>query len=101
MSPGTTQFCYIGPRIGWVSALLYYHIINHQASNMLTRQETSFCSLIILPILSTCPLNTNINSGRGNREAHIIWSMVTCKMAAHVTGTTLRTTGPVRADSGQ
>ena len=28
-------------------------------------------------------------------EAHINWSMVTCKMAAPVTGTTLRTTGPV------
>ena len=26
MSLDTAQFCYIGPRIGWVSTLLYYHI---------------------------------------------------------------------------
>ena len=32
-------------------------------------------------------------SGYGKREAHTNWSMVT--------GTTLRTTGPVPADSGQ
>ena len=31
----------------------------------------------MLPILSTCPLHTN--SRRGKREAHIDWSMVTCK----------------------
>ena len=30
---------------------------------------------------------------------HIYWSMVTCKMAAPVTRTTLRTTGPEPADS--
>ena len=29
--------------------------------------------------------------GCGEREAHINWPMVTCKMAAPVTGTTLRT----------
>ena len=35
----TAQFCYIGSRIGWVSALLYYHIISHhhRASYRLTR----------------------------------------------------------------
>ena len=49
--------------------------------------------------LSTCPLYTN--SGYGKREAHINWSMMTCKMAAPVTGTTLRTTGPMPADSRQ
>ena len=37
----------------------------------------------------------------GKREAHINWSMVTCKMAAPVTGTALRTTGPVPVDSRQ
>ena len=36
------------------------------------------------------------------RQAHINWSMVICKMAATVSGTTtLRTTGPVPADSRQ
>ena len=49
--------------------------------------------------LSTCPLHTN--SGCGKREAHINRSMVACKMAALVTGTTWRTTGPVPADSRQ
>ena len=33
------------------------------------------------------------------KERHINWSIMTCKMAAPVTGTTLRTTGPVPADS--
>ena len=37
----------------------------------------------------------------GKREAHIDWSVVTCKKAAPVTGTTLRTTDPVPADSRQ
>ena len=50
-------------------------------------------------VLSTCPLHTN--SGCGQREAHINWSMMTCKKAAPVTGTTLRTTGPVPTDSRQ
>ena len=35
----------------------------------------------------------------GKREAHINWSMVMPEKAAHVAGTTLRTTGPVPADS--
>ena len=36
------------------------------------------------------------------KERHINWSMVTCKMATPVTGTTLRTTDdPVPADSRQ
>ena len=26
----TAKLCYIGSRIGWVSALLHYHIISHQ-----------------------------------------------------------------------
>ena len=50
-------------------------------------------------LLSTCPLHTK--SGCGKSEAHIKWSKVTCKMAAPVTGTTLRTTGPVPADPRQ
>ena len=44
------------------------------------------------------PLDTI--SGCGKREAHINWSMVMQK-AAPVAGTTLRTTGPVPADSRQ
>ena len=51
-----------------------------------------------LRLLSTCPLHTN--SGCGEREAHINWSMVTCQGSTR-TGTTLRTTGPVPADSRQ
>ena len=39
-------------------------------------------------VLSTCPL-------------HINWSMVISAKAAPVTGTTLRTTGPVSVDSRQ
>ena len=54
---------------------------------------------IIIRFLSTCPPHTD--SGCGEREAHIDCSMVSCKMAASVTGTTLRTTGPVPADSRQ
>ena len=42
-----------------------------------------------------------LSSGCGKREAHINWSMATCKMAAPVTGTTLRTNGPVPEDSRQ
>ena len=63
---------------------LYMHLVT---------DATHFC------LLSTCLLQTN--SGCGKRETHINWSMVTCKMAAPVTGTTLRTTGPVPADSRQ
>ena len=48
-------------------------------------------------ILSTCPLHTS--RGYGKRETHINWLLLTCKMAAPVTGTTLRTTGLVPADS--
>ena len=48
MSVGTAQFCYIGSRIGWVSALLYYHIISHQARRFLKRQETRFSFLRII-----------------------------------------------------
>ena len=40
-------------------------------------------------------------SGCRKRVAHIDSSMATCKMAAPVTGTTLRFTGPVPADSRQ
>ena len=48
-----------------------------------------------------CPLHTD--SGLEKKEARIIligpW--VTCKMVAPVTGTTLKTTGPVPTDSRQ
>ena len=46
--PGHNSVCYIESRIGWVSALLYYHIISHQEGYRLTRQETRFCFLIII-----------------------------------------------------
>ena len=39
------------------------------------------------------------NSGCGKTEAYINWSMVISEKAAPVTGTTLRTTGPVPADT--
>ena len=35
----------------------------------------------VVPILPTCPLHSN--SGCGVREAHIKWSMVTCKGSTH------------------
>ena len=38
------QFCYIGSRFGWVSALLYYHIISHDSPA--TRQHTHTCTVI-------------------------------------------------------
>ena len=49
--------------------------------------------------LAAPPLHTT--SGYGKREAHIKWSMVTCKMATPVTGIALRTTDPAPADSRQ
>ena len=61
--------------------------------------EQSYSPRYLHRLLSTCLLHTN--SGCGKREAHINWSMVTCKMAAPVTGTTLKTTGPMPADSRQ
>ena len=51
-------------------------------------------------LLTTFPLHTI--SGCGKREAHINCFMMTCKMAASITETTLRTTDdPVLADSRQ
>ena len=47
----------------------------------------------------TCPLHTN--SGCGKSEAHINWSMVIPEKIAPVTGNTLRSTGPIPADSRQ
>ena len=48
--------------------------IHSKSSNSL------LCTTILQPpIISTCPLHTTINSGCGKREAHINWSMVTCK----------------------
>ena len=55
MNLDTVKFCYIGSinGIGWVSALLYYHIrllyyISHQTNYRLTGQETRFYFLIVL-----------------------------------------------------
>ena len=41
------------------------------------------------------------NSGCGKREARNNWSMAIPEKAAPVTGTALRTTGPMPADSQQ
>ena len=46
-------------------------------------------------------LETRPSYSRGHRGAHIIWSMVIPRNAEPVTGTTLRITGPVPADSRQ
>ena len=56
-------------------------------------------SPILFFLYRTCPLHAN--SWRGKREAHINWSVVKSEKAARVTRTTLRTTGPVPADSRQ
>ena len=53
----------------------------------------SINSIYVITMKTTAIIN--------KREAHINWSMVTCKMAAPVTRTTLRTTGPVPVDSRQ
>ena len=53
----------------------------------------------LLTILSVSHMSTN--SGCGKREEHIDWFMVVPEKAAPVIGTTLRTTGPVLADSRQ
>ena len=51
-------------------------------------------------IYHTCPLHTN-DTGCGKIEAHKNWSMVKPEKVAPVTGITLRTTGPVAANSWQ
>ena len=48
----------------------------------------------------TCPLRTNSGGGE-KRNAHNNWCKVKPEKAAPVTETTLRTTGPVPADSRQ
>ena len=48
-------------------------------------------------MISAYPLRTN--KGFGKREAHMNLSMVIIAKAAPVTGTTLRTTGTVPAES--
>ena len=48
----------------------------------------------------TCPTSC-LESGCGEREARINWSMVKPEKTAPVTGTTFRTTGPVPADFRQ
>ena len=50
---------------------------------------------------SVSHMSTVYNSGCGKREAHKNWSMVVPEKAAPVTGTTLRSTGRVPADSRQ
>ena len=83
-----------------VLALIFIAIRIQPSLSLVEREVVSVYPRISrspLPILSTCPLHTN--SGCGNRGAHINWSMMTSKTAAPVTETTLRTTGPVPADS--
>ena len=55
--------------------------------------------LSVSHINSLCLLHTNSVKRVWEREAHINWSMVIPDKAAPVTGTTLRTTGPVPAGS--
>ena len=45
----TAHYFYIGSRIGWVSALICFHIIGHRASYRLTGQETRF-RFLVFPI---------------------------------------------------
>ena len=57
---------------------------------------------VLIPLHSNC--STAVHHNRANpvrKFRHINWSMVTCKIAAPVTGTMLRTTDPVPADSRQ
>ena len=55
--------------------------------------------MAILYILSTCP--RQINSGCGKERRILIGPWEPAKAAPVVTGTTLRFTGPVPADSRQ
>ena len=67
----------------------------------LVDREVKFCVLTILIVLHPLGIFFLFSRCR-KREAHIHWSMVTCKMAAApVTGATFRNTGPMPADSRQ
>ena len=80
------------------------HTHTHTFRHAVQRSQTAFifhktASSIFCITHDTCPLHTN--SGRGKREAHEKWSLVKPEKATLVTGTTLRTTGPVPTDSRQ
>ena len=68
---------------------MYYDVQKYTVVLIIFKTACSSTALyFIVSLLSTWPL-------------HINWFMVTCKMATPVTGTILRTTGPVPADSRQ
>ena len=84
------------------------NLINTQNTHRHTvqRSQTAFigevhktASDILCITHDTYSLHTNINGGSGKREAHKNWSLVKPEKATPVTGTTLRTTGPVSTDS--
>ena len=57
---------------------------------------------VLIPLHGNCSTAAHHNrAGPVLKFRHINWSMVTCKIAAPVTGTILRTTDPVPADSRQ
>ena len=62
------------------------------------KYKFGICTHINIYLPSTCPLHSNSRCEK--REAHINWSMVTCKMVAPVSGTTLRNTGLCRRTLG-
>ena len=82
-------------------------ITNHQ--QQLEKQEREkVCHTVqareraLIPLHSNCSTAVHHNrAGPVRKFRHINWSMVTCKIAAPVTGTILRTTDPVPADFRQ
>ena len=67
---------------------------------MLNKSRTQLC-YIGFGTLSVSHMSTTYqyNSACGKREAHHNWSMVVHEEAAPAPGTTLMTSGPMRADS--
>ena len=68
--------------------------VHRKTFNYSIKTLDTFCSV---SHIITRPLHTK--GGLGKREAHENWSAVMPEKAAIVTGITLRTTGPVPADS--
>ena len=115
--PITPRYYVLPVRKDWLTETFYFYFYllsshstkkslcheHNSSSNNMTNSPTYYIPLARRgkthasktchsPITPNSPLHTN--SGCRKREAHINWSTVTCKMAAPVTGTTLRTTGP-------
>ena len=62
------------------------------AENLIDAASPNPTTITYSCLLSTCPLHTI--SGCGKREAHFIWSMVTWRKAALVTGSTFEVYWP-------